>query len=155
MPGERPLPLSRMAITGLTVRALAYAAYIRVRRRPELLRPVTVRTAWSLAPDAVDATVQTVDRLVHRVVFWRRARCFYRAVALATVLGSCGYRLVINFGFSERGGRNGRSRMHCWLTWNDRLFFEPQTTARDFPVAMGTSPGGIRYWSAASTGQVL
>lgn len=146
-PDEVSVPLSTIAVVGLTLRAVVYSAFIRILRKPELLGPVKMGSARSLSTETLGETVETVDRIVRRVVFWRRARCFYRAVAIATVLGNCGYHLVINFGFSERGGRQGRSRVHCWLTLGDELFFEPQTTAEDFPVAMGTSRSGIRYWS--------
>lgn len=152
IPDRRTSRTPVVEVVGITLFALGQALWIRVLRRPELLKLPAVARPRPLPAEALESTIVTVERLVRVLVFWRRARCFYRACAIAAVFRHRGYPIVVNFGFNRQGSKKGRSRMHCWLTLDGSLFYEPEVTASDFPIPMGSSGQGISYWTADSGG---
>jgi hypothetical protein len=137
----------RWRLIHLILQALSIAISVRLfRRRIETVCPA-VLGRYNISEENYAKLAEDVDKLVKWLIFWRRQRCFYRSFCLMYILRHCDLPLNLNFGI-QAANEHGRSRIHCWLTLEDKLFLEEPGTAKDFPVFVGRiSDGRISYWS--------
>lgn len=83
-------------------------------------------------------------------------KCFFRSYMLASVLRKHGQEAEINIGMRNLGAGTDTAG-HCWVTMPDGgLLDETGDLPSEYPVMMGRSGNGIRYWvggSGAGTGR--
>lgn len=147
----KSLSLRSCAAIGLqAVIALVAAWHARVASNAGQLRLPVIRFPRRLADDEVEATVRWVDGIVR--VFTRRTgrKCFYRAFARAAILRRRGVPVMVNMGLHKMA-KSVETRGHCWLTLDGQPFFEDEMIGRLYPIQMGQSETGVRFWAGPGT----
>ncbi|MCK5849657.1 MAG: lasso peptide biosynthesis protein [Kiritimatiellae bacterium] len=82
----------------------------------------------------------------HAVGFVTGRRCFFRAYILASVMRKTGEDVELNVGMRNLAA-SSRSAGHCWVSLPDgSLLDEHGSFVEEYPVLMGCSKNGIRYW---------
>ena len=135
-----------MALLQETLGALLQAWRFRLLNRSGV--PLAQPVAKIDPPDDIEAKniARFVDRVTNIVIFWKRYRCFYRSIAIASLLRRRGIPLVVNFGYRNLFDREKRLRAHCWLTLYDEMFEENSETAEVYTILLADQEESYRFW---------
>ena len=112
-----------------------------------------VRAAGKPLGDDIAFLLACADRLVHVCGLWTGRKCFLRSYVLVSVLRRHGEEAELNIGMRNLGAKADISG-HCWVTLPDRVALgESGGLWKEYPVLMGESGRGVRYWAGLSDSQ--
>ena len=129
---------------------LLHAWFIKTRSSLSgMALPLLSGRVGGISGKRLSCLVERTDQTVRWGARCTGRKCFFRAYILGALLRQQGVPAVMNVGLREPGpGESGRRvDGHCWVSVAGMVLAECRQPELTYPVFLGESRHGIRYWS--------
>lgn len=100
--------------------------------------------------DDMSFLVACADWWVRIASLRTRRKCFFRSYVIAAVLRRHGEEAELNIGMRDLAGGSDAAG-HCWVTSREGVVLgESDFLPAQYPVFMGRSKTGVRFWAGGS-----
>lgn len=123
------------------------------------IRLPDVKGAVALSATQIQERVEFTDSLLKFLIFTRKHNCFYRSFVRMKILRKRNVPVKLNIALRNLNP-DIHTRGHCWLTLEDKLFFEPVPSDTHllpnelYPFLLG-SYKDVSYWFNGKDGDTL